>query len=299
MFAVLVFLPMAQSKEHITIYTPYNANHSGNAVLREIVGQANHLQQDYFFQLDIAPGAQGVVALNKTKRASNSSLSVIHAAFVELVDTGQVIQNEWRPIYTVGESCWAVVTLNSFLGPDSIKKLGEITVGTVGIGNVTHLTALAIGEKYNIPVRLVLFKSNNDALVNLAGNQGVNFVIERYQLASQLRSLNQNIQIVAMSCPIRYIDMSVPTLKELGIDVPGIINIIVAHADMSVDKQKNITKILNAATHNIGDKKFKTVSDMINPVFNNQTAQTFYDDRFSKLQKLRQRYKNQITNERN
>lgn len=297
--AFLFISSAAHAKEHITIFTPYSAGHSGNAVLRKVIEQANSKQQDYFFQLDMKPGAQGLIALNEAKQKSNSSLSVIHAAFVELVDTGKVNENEWRPVYTVGESCWAVATLNSSAKLDDIKLLDEITVGTVGIGNVTHLTALAIGEKYNVPVRLILFKSNNDALITLAGGHGVNFVIDRYQQVKQLQLLNQNIQIVAMSCPTRYIDRSVPTLKELGIDVPGIINIIVAHNDMPVEKQKNITKILNTATLDIGNDAFKSISDMSNPVFKNQTAQDFYNDRFSKLRNLRQRYKNQLTDSRN
>jgi tripartite-type tricarboxylate transporter receptor subunit TctC len=280
-------------------FSPYSASHSGNNVLREVINHANQMQKDYFFQLDLKPGAQGLIALNETKQNAKSSLSVIHAAFVELIDTNRVNENEWTPVYTVGESCWAVTVLNQTSDIENIKNLNEITVGTVGIGNVTHLTALAIGEKYNIPVRLILFKSNNDALTNLAGNNGVNFVIERHQQVHQLKKINQNVQTVAMSCPYRYIDNSIPTLNELGIAVPGVINLIVAHNDMPASKQQNITRILNAATQVIGKEQFKNLSDMSNPVFKNQTAQAFYTDKFTLLRNLRQRYKNQLVDNRN
>jgi len=299
LITALLFISVAHSKEHITIFSPYGASHSGNNILREVINYANQMQQTYFFQLVLKPGAQGLIALNETKRNTKSSLSVIHAAFVELIDIKRVNENEWNPVYTVGESCWAVTILNSESGIENIKQLKEITVGTVGIGNVTHLTALAIGEKYNLPVRLILFNSNNDALVNLAGNNGVNFVIERYQQVHQLKKINQNVQIVAMSCSYRYIDTSVPTLKELGITVPGVINLIVAHNDMPASKQQNITRILNDATHVIGNEQFKNLSDMSNPVFKNQTARAFYNDKFTLLRNLRQHYKNQLVSIRN
>jgi tripartite-type tricarboxylate transporter receptor subunit TctC len=289
------------AQEPITVYTPYSAGHGGNAAFQRVLDRANELQTQYRFQFELRPGAQGMIALRTANENPNNRLAVINAAFVELVENNQVQENDWIPVHAIGEACWAVLTLggDEAQGISSLKNLLELTVGTVGVGNVTHLTGLAIGEQVGVPVRLILFKSNYDALVNLVGNHGVNFAIERYAVVDQFREKNPRIKAVAMSCPTRYAATHVATLKEQGLNIPGVINIVMAHRTMPADRQLAVGRILDQATRDVGLKEIQHLSDMRSPVFDGVSAQQFYRSRIDTLKFLRKRYSKQIQDNRN
>jgi tripartite-type tricarboxylate transporter receptor subunit TctC len=292
----LLFSTSVFAQENITVYTPYSASHGGNAAFQRVLDRANEIQKDYRFQFELRPGAQGLIALKAAAEQPENRLSVIHAAFVELIEKSQIQETDWRPVHAIGEACWAVVTLggNESQGIASLKSVPEITVGTVGVGNVTHLTSLAIGERVGVPVRLVLFKSNYDALINLLGNHGVNFAIERYAVVEQFREKNPKIQVVGMSCPTRYAAMHVATLREQGLNLPGVVNIVMAHQKMPADRQQAIGRILDQATKDVGLKEIQHLSDMRSPVFDNVNAQQFYQTRINALKTLRKQYVKQI-----
>jgi hypothetical protein len=301
LFALLFATSFCWAQQTITIYTPYSASHGGNAAFMRVLEQANLDQKTYQFRFELKPGAQGLIALRTVSEQPHNRLAIINAAFVELVETKQTQENDWKPIHAIGEACWAVTVLggDEKQGISSIRNLKELVVGTVGVGNVSHLTALAIGDRLGIPVRLILFKSNNDALVNLVGNNGVNFVIERYSLVSQFREKNPNIRAVAMSCPTRYDAMHVATLREQELNLPGIINIVMANRDMDQQIQKEIAQILDNATKKVGLHDIQMLSDMRSPIFDGVSTQEFYQSRISALKNLRKVYRKQIESDRN
>lgn len=290
----------AQAQETITVYTPYSASHGGNAAFQRVLDRANEAQSTYKFQFELKPGAQGLIALKTAAEQPENRLAIINAAFVELIENQQVIESEWTPVHAIGEACWAVIALggNESKGISSLKSMKEITVGTVGVGNVTHLTALEVGEKVNVPVRLVLFKSNYDALVNLVGNHGVNFAVERYSVIDQFRSKNQNINVVGMSCPKRYAAQHVATLKEQGLNLPGVINIVMSNSQMAEKKRLEVGRILDQATKDVGLEEIQHLSDMRSPIFDKVSTEQFYQSRISSLKTLRKRYSKQIQESR-
>jgi tripartite-type tricarboxylate transporter receptor subunit TctC len=294
------FLSVACCQEVINIYTPYSAGHGGNAAFQRVLDRANEIQTQYRFQFELKPGAQGLIALKTVSEQSTNRLAIINAAFVELMENNSIRETDWEPIHAIGEACWAVLALggNESQGISSIQNLQEITVGTVGVGNVTHLTALAVGEKYSVPVRLVLFKSNYDALVNLVGDHGVNFAIERYAVVDQFRQKNHKISVLGMSCPIRYDNHKIATLKEQGINIPGVINIVMANKGMSAQRRNQIGAILDQSTKDVGLKEIQHLSDMRSPVFDGVSTQNFYNSRITALKLLRKRYAKQIQDSR-
>ena len=296
----MLFCASAFAQETVTVYTPYNASHGGNAAFQRVLERANEIQKDYRFQFELKPGAQGLIALRTAAEHPENRLAIINAAFVELLENGQAQESDWVPVHAIGEACWAVLTLggNESQGIASLKNMSEITVGTVGVGNVTHLTALAIGERVGVPVRLVLFKSNYDALVNLVGNHGVNFAIERYAVVSQFQERNPNIQVVGMSCPTRYAAMHVATLKEQGLNLPGVINIVMANQAMPAQRQAAVARILDQATRDVGLQEIQHLSDMRSPIFDGVSTQQFYRSRINALKTLRKRYVKQIQDSR-
>jgi len=285
------YVDFAWATETIKIYSPYTVSHSGTSALRQIIDQANSSQSIYKFILEFRPGGQQIIAVKSME--TETGLAVIAPAFVEAVASGQLNQQNYRPVFALGDACWAVVTNKPLRGSQ------EFVVGGVGFGNAAHLTALALGEKYGFNVRYVIFKSNNDALVNMAGNHGVEFVIDRYESYSALRTKNSKLQMVAASCPSRLPqEPKIKTLKELGIQSPYIFNIIVAHKDMPSARRQAIASIMDSAMLSIGAEEIYRLSAVRPPVFDNIPTQTFFDHSIGLVKSMQEKYKDKIVPER-
>ena len=102
----------------------------------------------------------------------------------------------------------------------------------------------------------MIFKSNFDALVNMAADNGVELVIDKYEGYQNLKSKNAKLQMVAASCPTRLPqEPNIKTLAELGINAPYIFNITVAHKNMPDSRRRAISIILDQATEKVGEHK--------------------------------------------
>jgi tripartite-type tricarboxylate transporter receptor subunit TctC len=275
------------ASEPIKIYSPYSPGHSATPAMLKIIDEANSSQNIYKFSLEFKPGGNQIIAVKSLDTAN--SLAIIAPAYVENIATGQLNEKDYVPIYALGDACWAVITNKP------LKKQQEFVVGGVGYGNAAHLTSLALGEKYKFSVRYIIFKSNNDALVNMTGDNGVEFVIDRYEAYESLKTKNSKMTIVAASCPDRLPNApNIPTLKELGITAPYIFNIIIAHKDMPQGRQMAITKILESATTKIGAGEIFKLSAVRPPQFNKISAKDFYENSVLTVRSLQNKYKLQI-----
>jgi tripartite-type tricarboxylate transporter receptor subunit TctC len=285
--AVFLMSFTVNATENIKIFSPYSPGHSATPAMLKIIDEANNSQNIYKFSLEFRPGGNQMIAVRALD--NSNSLAIIAPAFVENVASGQLNEKDYVPVYALGDACWAVVTNKPLKGQQ------EFVVGGVGYGNAAHLTALALGEKHKFSVRYIVFKSNNDALINMAGDNGIEFVIDRFESYENLKSKNPKMTMIAASCPNRLLQApSVPTLKEIGIDAPYIFNIIIAHKDMPKGRQTAISKILEAATEKIGEKEIYKLSAVRPSQFNNQTVDQFYNKSISTVKTLQNKYKLQI-----
>lgn len=282
----LFLASVVNAKENIKIYSPYSPGHSATPALMKLVDTANEIQQIYKFSVEFKPGGNQLIAV---KSLDDSSLAIIAPAYVENVDAGKLKEDDYIPVHSFGDACWAVVTNKPLNGAK------EFTVGGVGIGNAAHLTALALGEKFNFNVRYIIFRSNNDALVNMTGDNGVEFVIDKYEGYDALRTKNSKMQMIAASCPKRLPqEPKIKTLKEMGIEAPYIFNITIAHSSMPNGRRVAISSILNQATVKIGRDEFFKLSAMSPPIFDNISDQEFYNGSVSLVRKLQKKYKDQL-----
>lgn len=276
----------ANAAETIRVFSPYSASHSGTPALLRVLDQANASQNIYRFVPEFKPGGNQIIAV---KSIDANSLAIIAPAFVENVETGKLNENDYVPVYALGDACWAVITNGALEGAK------EITVGGVGFGNAAHLTALALGEKYNFNVRYVVFRSNNDALVNMTGNNGVEFVVEKYESYEGLKTKNPSLRVIAASCPKRLPQApKLKTLKELGIDAPYVFNIVMANREMPAGRRVAISKILNDATLALGEEEIFKLSAMRPPIFDNVSTDEFYNKSVSLVRTLQKKYKDKI-----
>jgi len=287
-FLLLFFISTTvYATELVRIYSPYSPGHSGTPAMLRILNEANAAQNTYQFVLEFKPGGNQIIAV---KSLDANSLAIIDPAFVENVELGKLTANDYVPVHALGNACWAVIV--------NKELVGDVAVGGVGFGNAAHLTSLTLAEKYKFKVKYIVFKSNNDALVNMAGNNGINFVIDRYESFESMRQVNSNLKMLAASCPARLPQQpKIKTLKELGINAPYVFNITIAHKDMSVTKRQAISAILDSATDRIGANEIFKLSAMRPPQFDNVSTEKFYHDSYSLIKNLQQKYRKQIDSE--
>lgn len=285
--------------ELITIISPYSASHSGTPAMFRIINEANSQQKDYNFILEFKPGGEQIIAVNSLKEQPNNRLAIIAPKFVEHVQAGRLNRADYVPVHALGDACWAVITNvgNSRQGLTSLRGVKELTVGGVGVGNATHLTALELSDRYNFQVRYIPFKSNFDALVLLVSDQSINMVLERVSSYLQYREKNPRVTVLGMSCPTRHPDLpNVATLAEQKIQTPYVFNITVAHVNMPESKRRQLGHILNSATLAVGSQEIFRLSDMTPPIFSNQSVDEYYQKRFEFMQILLQKYQSELKN---
>ena len=279
-------IPYSTATESIKIYSPYSPGHSATPALLRIIDTANASQKIYKFVLEFRPGGNQIIAV---KSLDENSLAIIAPAYVENLEAGKLKETDYVPVHAFGDACWAVVVNKP------LKSQKEFVVGGVGFGNAAHLTALALGEKHKFDVRYVVFRSNNDALVNMTGDNGVEFVIDKYENYLGLKTKNNKMNAIAASCPNRLPQQpSMPTLKELGIDAPFIFNIAIAHKDMPSARRKSLAAILDQATLAVGADEIFKLSAMRPPIFDGQSTEEFYRNSVGLVKRLQSKYKEKI-----
>jgi tripartite-type tricarboxylate transporter receptor subunit TctC len=276
---------------------PYSPGHSASPATLRILKVANEMQTGFEFVMDYKPGGNQVIAVKQMDQSPENRLAIIAPAFVENTLVGKLNRDDYVPVHALGDACWAVISNkgNEAGGLASLSNEHEIIVGGVGIGNATHLTALQAGTKFGFRVKYVIFKSNNDALVNMAGNNGINFVIDRIESYESFKTKNPNLQILAASCPKRLTAApSVKTLKEQGIDAPYIFNITIANKGMQLSKRERISKALNDATAKVSEAEITQLSGMSPPMFSKIGTDKFYASSIATVETLLSKYSTQI-----
>jgi hypothetical protein len=289
---------LALAKETIIISNPLSPTHSGTAHIVAMMEQANRMQDKYRFVQEFRVGAFESISLRHILTAPNKSLAMITNTTAEAVDRGFVRLDNYVPVFSQGDSCWVVIALTGTATDlSAIRNLQEIVVGTPAMGGATHLAALEIGQRYSVPVRLILFNSNFDALLNLAANNGVTFVIERVSNYNQYRSKNPNMQVLATQCPTRHPALpNVKTLAEYGIDTPLIWQQLVASRDMDVQRRQELTAIITQAELVLGRDKIFEISDQLPPLFAGKSSEQHYKESWNKLLKQRSKWEKVFRN---
>jgi tripartite-type tricarboxylate transporter receptor subunit TctC len=255
---------------------------------------ANKNQKKYQFNIELKPGANGLLAVRAMDQSPENSLATQAPAFVENVRSGAINDRDYVAVAAQGDACWAVITNvgDTARGIASLRGQKEITVGGTGYGNVTHLTALTIGEQLGFDVKYIVYKANYDALVNMAAGEKINFVIERVQNYQTFKTRNPSLQILGLSCDQRHpAAPKVKTLQEQGIRVPTIFFVTLANVKMPEAKRKEIEKILSQAQSKLGAEYLLDSADIRPPSI---PPQQYFEKKVSQIRGPLYRFQNQI-----
>lgn len=295
-FGALMFAT-ANAQENIAFVATTAPSHSGSPAMLALVDQANKNQTKYKFNVEFRPGGLETIGLNYTADRPQSRVAIVYPGFIDTTENKLAKAEDWVPLFSQGDSCWMVVSNlgDEKVGLDSLKGVKEITVGGTGFGNAAHLTALMIGEKYGIKVRYVVYKSNYEALVTMAADNSINFLLERVKNVEQFKAKNPRIGMLAASCPTRHPDApNVKSIKEYGIDSPYVFQFVMAHKDMDPTRRKEIHDIFVKATADLGDKRMRELSDLVAPQFSNISSEKHINDSFNKVRTLRNKFEPKV-----
>jgi tripartite-type tricarboxylate transporter receptor subunit TctC len=298
---ILLFLLSTSvfAREQITVEFNANASQSNAAPYMKLVDTANSIQNKYQFILEFKPGANGVIAVKTMDMSPHNRIATTSTAFVENARSGQINENDYVPIAIQGDACWAVITNigDTKQGISSLQGQKEITVGGTGYGNATHLTALIIGEKYGFKVRYIVYKSNHDALTNMASGEPINFVIERVANYQTYYAKNPRLQILGITCPSRNpVLPEIKTLSEQGFNTPTIFLATIANIRMHIEKRQELGLILDQAQKKLGLNFIMEASDMHPPQFTKPKVSTeeFFNSRVLRMKVLIHKFEKEI-----
>ena len=287
----------AYSQEKIVIANAQGPQQSMTPQFMRIVEQANAMQARYQFVTDFKPGGFESIAIRHMLEDPQRRLGTITNAVMEGMDRGFVNERDIVPVFSFGDSCWTIITRGGTQGQGLVSlskdnSVKDLTGGGPAPGGAAHLTALEIGQKYNLPVRYVVYKSNAEALVNMVGDEkSVNIVLERARNYMQFRDRSPGINALAVSCPHRHALLpTVPTLAEQGIDAPYIWNFLVASAEMSAGRRKEIEDIFTQATRQVGREVTQELSDMQSPIFSGVKSADHYRVSLDRLKRARSKW---------
>lgn len=285
------------AQETIVVMNALSPSHSGTAHTLALVETANKVQNKYRFQVEFKPGGFESIALKQVLTDPRRYLSVHTNTVAEAVDRGFVDINNYVPVFSQGDFCWMAIAT---LGPSGsqlsdVSKLREIVIGTPALGGATHLLALELGKKYNVPVKLVLFQSNFDAFVNQVANNGVNFTVERVSNFNQYKDKNPNLRMIGALCPNRHPDHpEIKTVAEQGVDSPLIWQTILASKNMDTKRRQEITEIFTLAERNIGQQEIFKLTDQTPPLFYGVSSEQHFRNNWKKLNNIRDRWRSII-----
>ena len=285
------------AQENIYIQSPYSASHGGVPAYLKIVEEANKIQDTYKFHLEHRPGGQQIIAVNEMDRSPQDRLSIIAPKYVEHTVSGRLDRSKYDPIHALGDACWVVISNlgDETVGVASLQGETSLNVGGVGIGNATHLTSLQLGDQFGFDVNYVVFKSNYEGLILMAGDGSINLVVEKVKNLKQIKEKNPAIKPLATSCPTRHPDLlEVATLREQGVLTPFVFNITVANTEMPLEKRNALGDILNQATLNVGEETIQQLSDMKPPVFFDKDVDEFYNESIELIEQLLEKHADNI-----
>lgn len=293
----------AQAQDVITVEFGAAASQPTAAPYRKMLEVANEMQDKYNFIMEFKPGGNGVIALKTMDQSPANRLATVAPAYVENAKVGLINENDYTPVATQGDACWAVITNvgDTAKGVASLKGQKEITVGGTGFGNAAHVTALILGEEYGFKVRYVVYKANFDALLNMTSGENINFVLERVSNYKIFKAKNPKLQILGINCSQRNKTMpEVRTLKEQGFTTPTIFMSTVANVKMPVERRNEISAILEKAQEKVGQQYLMETADLNPPAFNKPklTAAEFFNMRVLQMKVFTHRYERQINEAR-
>jgi tripartite-type tricarboxylate transporter receptor subunit TctC len=168
--ASLMFSSTAWSATTVEVVWPYGIANANGVMLRTMVDEANQAQSDYRFVLVSAPGAGGVVAVNKVANANGVAvLAHSNAFFIRSILYKNYSLDQWTAIYPMCTESF-VVASKKYKTINEIPVDAKVNVAVGGLGTLSHFTAELMKKRF-VNMQVVPYKSGADATAAVVANQ--------------------------------------------------------------------------------------------------------------------------------
>lgn len=174
LLAALAFSAVAQDK--VTIVYGFSAADNSFNYTRNLAREANAIQKKYEFLVDAYPGGGQAVAVNHVKNNPNTIFMTSGAFWLRpnFYPKESWNVNDFRTIWTQCSVPFAIASPKYRTWSD-VPKDKHLTIGTSGLGVVSHLVALQFQKKFPDST-IIPFKSTTEAIIGSVGGQ-VDFVV--------------------------------------------------------------------------------------------------------------------------
>lgn len=204
LFATLLLaLPLfAMAKDVVTVYYAFTPSDSVANYGRNIVEEANKLQDRYTFVFDTKPGAGNAVAANHVKNTANTILFTSSAFFIRpnLYPNESYDVSDFKEIVPF---CYGPMAVSSFKYKTwaEVPKDRPLNIGISGLGATSHLISLQIVEKYP-NMQPIPFKSPSESMVGMVSGSidlNVGFISDADVWAKE--STGQQLHVLGITGP--------------------------------------------------------------------------------------------------
>ena len=167
--ASLLLTSVVQAKETVSIIYSFSPADSMANYGRTIADEANQIQSKYTFVFDTKPGAGSSIAANYVLNNSNTIL-LTSAAFFLRPNLYPKDSHDLSKFKTLMPVCSAPMAVGStkYKSWKEISKDAQLSIGTSGLGVVSHLTALQLTTRYP-NILTVPYKSTSESGLALIG----------------------------------------------------------------------------------------------------------------------------------
>lgn len=224
---LLSFSNISFAQQQVPSIWAFNIANIQGSYYRALLEEANAIQKKYQFIPEHKPGAGGSIgAAYVLSQDRLALLGTAAAYFVRpfLYSTNSYKFDQFTPVHVMATSPAALVTKNKEL--HEIIKQDKISIGTAGLGSLTHLMALKFKEYFPEKIVIIVsYKSSTEALQDvLGGHTDLTF-----EFLGDAESRNAKILGVTGQNKIK----SYPLLKDIGypnqVDLVGVYLILVSN----------------------------------------------------------------------
>lgn len=260
----------------ITIVVPSAAGGSSDITARIIAEEASQILGQPII-IDNKPGTSGIIGLQTALRAPADGYTFVigyptNYIIAPIVNKSMTFKpsEEFVPVagMTRNEMVISVPATESYNSPkelvESLKKGGEVTYGSYGVGSYPHLVANYLAQQYGLKVSHIPYKAESDMLLGIASGD-VKFGISVLPAAKKMEDSGRT-KIIGMLAPTRStFAKDVNTPVEQGISDPAFQllgwNALYARKDVPADVVNKMSEAMLKAYESPKVKsKFSSVS---------------------------------------
>lgn len=170
---------MAQARETVTIVYAWSPADAAANFHRQLVQEANRIQDRFTFVFDTRPGAGGSIAANHVLNNANHVLATASAFYIRpnFFPTESHDVNRFRGLFPACAAP-AVITSKRYRSWSEVPANTRLTIGMSGLGTTTHLIAHQLLARFP-QMTIVPFKSTTEALMAVLNDStdfSVNFL---------------------------------------------------------------------------------------------------------------------------